>query len=164
VVDPSSTLYGPGVVAAGVERERLLVVRPEREALERSVVRLAESRAFSVLVVDTAGVAGASIGVALGSWLRVIRKLALAAEGTGTCILLVTDADAPRPLPLPVALRLELAREAIDRLSIRIGKERRGRISGKRIVKWPLANGDRHVLETRAKPLSLVPARRAVSS
>ncbi|MDF3066934.1 MAG: recA [Polyangiaceae bacterium] len=34
-VDPSGTLYGPGVAAAGVELERLLVVRPSLTALSR---------------------------------------------------------------------------------------------------------------------------------
>lgn len=150
-VDPSSTLYGPGVVAAGVALDRLLVVRPSLEALERTVIRLAESQVFSVVVVDTMGVPGAPLEVGLGSWPRVVRRLTLGVEGSGSCVILVTDAEARRPLPLPVALRLELARVSEDRLSVRIGKERRGRVSGPHRVAWA---------RPRAKPL-VVPSPRA---
>ncbi len=78
-VDPSGSLFAPGVASAGVELERLLVVRPSslapiqrstktrksgqnREAVESSLaglnriaVKLAEARLFSVLVVDLVG-------------------------------------------------------------------------------------------------------------
>ena len=143
-IDPSGTLYGPGVASAGVELDRLLVVRPLLEALERTAIRVAESQVFSVVVVDTMGVPGASLDVGLGSWPRVVRRLALGVEGSGSCVILVTDAEARRPLPLPVALRLEIARAAEDRLSVRIGKERRGRVSGPHRVVWA---------KPRAKPL-----------
>ena len=143
-VDPSSTLYGPGVVAAGVALERLLIVRPSVEALERTAIRLAESQVFSVIVVDTMGMPGAPLDVGLGAWPRVVRRLTLGVEGSGSCVILVTDAEARRPLPLPVALRLELARTAEEKLSVRIGKERRGRVSGPHRVAWT---------KPRAKPL-----------
>jgi recombination protein RecA len=144
-VDPSGTLYAPGIDAAGVDRERLLVVRPGREALERTSIRLAESQAFSVLVIDTLGVPGAPMDVALGSWLRVVRRLALSAEGSGGCILLVTDGEAQRPLPLPVAMRMELSRgpEDASRLRVRIAKERQGRVAAPRIVQWGAVNESR---------------------
>src|SRR5690349_18697749 len=45
-VDPTATLHGPGVAAAGVDLERLLVVRPPAEALSRTAVRVVESQAF----------------------------------------------------------------------------------------------------------------------
>jgi recombination protein RecA len=146
-VDPSSTLNGPGVVAAGVTLGRLLIVRPSLEALERTAIRLAESQVFSVVVVDTMGVPGAHLDVGLGAWPRVVRRLTLGVEGSGSCVILVTDAEARRPLPLPVALRLELARITEDRLSVRIGKERRGRVSGPHRVAWTCQ------LRSRAKPL-----------
>jgi len=144
-VDPSNSLYGPGVLAEGVALGRLLVVRPPLEALERTAIRLAESQAFSVVVVDTMGVPGAPLHVGLGSWPRVVRRLTLGVEGSGSCVILVTDAETRRPLPLPVALRLELARSTEDRLSVRIGKERRGRVSGPHRVAWT---------KPRAKPLA----------
>jgi recombination protein RecA len=145
-VDPSGTLFGPGVAQAGVTLERLLVVRPPLEALARTALRVVESHAFSVVVVDTVGSAGAELEVALGSWPRVVRRLAMAAEGTNGAVLLVTDRDARRPLPLPVAQRIELARLSEDELSVRIAKDRRGRVSSPRTVRWtrPAPPGDDH--------------------
>jgi hypothetical protein len=155
-VDPSSSLYGPGVVAAGVALGRLLIVRPSLEALERTAIRLAESQSFSVVVVDTMGVPGAPLDVGLGAWPRVVRRLTLGVEGSGSCVILVTDAEARRPLPLPVALRLELARVTEDRLSVRIGKERRGRVSGPHRVAWTKPKA-KPLLPTRPWPPLLQP-------
>ncbi|HVW30888.1 MAG TPA: recombinase A [Polyangiaceae bacterium] len=135
-VDPSQTLHGPGVQGAQVNLERLLVVRPSVEALGRTAIRLVESQAFSVVVVDTVGVPGAALDVALSAWPRVVRRLAMAAGEGGTTVLLITDTEAHRPLPLPVALRLELQRPGADRLSVQIAKERRGRISHPRTINW----------------------------
>lgn len=143
-VDPSGTLHGPGVAASGVDLERLLVVRPSLEALSRTAVRLVESQAFSVVVVDVAGVPGATVDLSLGNWPRVVRRLALAAQESATTVLLVTGGEARRPLPLPVAMRLELARSESDRLTVRVAKDRRGRVSGPRSIVWT---------RPRAKPL-----------
>jgi hypothetical protein len=154
-VDPSATLHGPGVSGAGVALERLLVVRPPLAALERTAIRLAESQAFAVIVIDTMGVPGGAFGVALGSWPRVVRRLALSAEGSGACVLLVTDGEARRPLPLPVAMRLELARPTADRLTVRVAKERRGRVSGPRTIVWA---------RPRARALGILPERQQASS
>lgn len=135
-VDPSGSLYAPGVARAGVELSRLLVVRPPVEALARVALKLAEARAFSVVVVDTVGVPGASPDVSLGSWPRVVRRLSHALEGTATSLMLITDLAARRPLALPVGMRLELSRPSPEQLQVRIAKERRGRISGPRAVAW----------------------------
>lgn len=135
-VDPSRTLHGPGVESAGVELSRLLIVQPPLTALERTAIRLVESHAFAVVIVDTLGALGASLGVSLATWPRVVRRLALAAEASGTSVLMVTDAEVSRPLPLPVALRLDLERLSVDRLSVRIAKERRGRVSGPHRIVW----------------------------
>jgi recombination protein RecA len=135
-VDPSATLYGPGVAAAGVQVDRLLIVRPSLDALERTAIRLAESHAFAVLVIDTVGALGKSLSVPLGVWPRIVRRLALGAQESGACVLLTTDAEVPRPLPLPVALRLELSRPSGDRLGVRIAKDRRGRVSAPRTIAW----------------------------
>jgi recombination protein RecA len=135
-VDPTSTLHGPGVAAAGVKLDKLLVVRPSIDALSRTAIRVVESQAFSVVVVDLAGVPGASLDLSLGSWPRVVRRLALSAQESGASVLLVTGGDARRPLPLPVAMRIELSRSDVDRLTVRVSKERRGRVSGPRTIAW----------------------------
>ncbi len=150
-VDPTGTLHGPGVASLGVRLDRLLVARPPLEALERTAIRLVESRAFAVVVVDAAGVPGSALDVGLGGFPRVVRRLSLASEGTGASILLLTELEARRPLPLPVAMRLELTRTSSERLVVRVAKERRGRVSGPRAIAWSRA---------RAKPLTLPPERK----
>lgn len=139
-VDPSSTLYGPGVAGAGVELSRLLVVQPPLAALSRVALRLAESEAFAVVVVDLAGVVGERVAVPLGTWPRVVRRLAMAIEGTGHSIVLLTREADRRPLPLPVAQRLELSRPTADKLMVRLAKDQRGRISAPRPVAWSRGN------------------------
>jgi hypothetical protein len=135
-LDPSMTLHGPGVAGAAVDLERLLVVRPSVAALERTAIRVVESQAFAVVVVDTVGVPGAALSVGLASWPRVVRRLSVAAEGANAVVLLITDGEARRSLPLPVALRLELHRSSPEKLSVRVAKERRGRVSGPRTIVW----------------------------
>lgn len=129
-LDPGGSLHGPGTRAAGVDLARLLVVRPPLDALARTAVRVVSSRVFSVVVIDVAGVPGAPGAADLGSWANAIRRLALAAEGGDTAVVLLTAREAARPLPLPVALRVELLQPSEGRLSIRIGKERRGLVGG----------------------------------
>jgi recombination protein RecA len=139
-IDPSCTLYAPGVAAAGVLLERLLVVRPSVEALARTAVRIVESRAFALVVVDTFGALGAELGVKLGTWPRVVRRLTLSLEGLKSTVLLITDAAARRPLPLPVAQRIELAHPQRDMVSLRVVKDRYGRIGPERVIQWPPSN------------------------
>ncbi|MGK4006617.1 recombinase A [Sorangium sp. So ce1036] len=144
-IDPSGSLFAPAVARAGVDLSRLLVVRPPPEMLAKVAIRMALSRAFSVLVVDVAGVPGA-FGQAggkgehrgppvgrreedLARWVNVVRKLALAIEGSDAAILLLTDRQAARPMPLPVAMRLELEQVAEGRLMVRVAKDRRGRVT-----------------------------------
>src|ERR1700722_9416635 len=42
-IDPTGTLYAPGVVMAGVELHRLFVVRPPQEELGSTAVKVARS-------------------------------------------------------------------------------------------------------------------------
>jgi recombination protein RecA len=149
-IDPSSTLYGPGVAAAGVELSRLLVVRPPLAALSRVALRLAESEAFAVVVVDLAGVVGERVSVPLGTWPRVVRRLAMAIEGTGHSVLLLTREGDRRPLPLPVAQRLEVSRPSADKLMVRVAKDQRGRVAAPRPVAWARPNVWR--LDVKATP------------
>ncbi|MCE7894882.1 MAG: recombinase A, partial [Sorangiineae bacterium PRO1] len=137
-VDASSSLHGPGVAEAGVELGRLLVVRPPLEALSRVSLRLVESRAFALVVIDTMGAPGHPVDVSLGTWPRVVRRLAMAVEGTSACVLLVTDSRASRPLPLPVAQRIELSRPSEHELGVRVAKDKHGRVSSPRKIAWGL--------------------------
>jgi recombination protein RecA len=133
-VDPSSTLYAPGVRALGVDLERLLVVRPPLEALGRTALKLVESAVFSLIVIDTVGTLGSSLDVPLANWSRIVRRLSMGIDGTNRSVLLITDAKEPRALPLPVAQRIELSQPSAGRLGIRVAKDRRGRITAAREI------------------------------
>jgi hypothetical protein len=139
--DVSPSLYAPALARAGVDLDRLLVVRPPPEALARTVVKVAASGAFGLLVVDVPNPndlapARTSKSVAGGSGAGdvIVRKLALAAEESGTTSLLLTSAVAKRSIPLPVALRLEVERRP-DSLSVRVTKDRRGIGSSQNVVR-----------------------------
>jgi recombination protein RecA len=135
-VDPSNTLYAPGVIESGVRPERLLVVRPPREALARTLLKLAKSPAFELIVVDTLGVPGALLRLALETWPKVVRRLALEVQGSERSIVLVTERNAARALPLPVAQRIDVTRPARDRLMVQVSKDRRGQVTPLRPVVW----------------------------
>ncbi|HEU5076451.1 MAG TPA: recombinase A [Polyangiaceae bacterium] len=151
-IDPSRSLYAPGVAHAGVRLDRLLVVRPpitsglsggglsnravsggglsnSAETLGRVALRVVESQCFAVIVIDTVGVPGAELNVPLGSWPRIVRRLALALQETQSTVLLITDSTARRPLPLPVAQRIELQRSQAHKLILQVAKDRQGRVS-----------------------------------
>ena len=111
-IDCDGSLFAPAVVRAGVDATRLLVVRPQAEPtlLARVAVRVAQSGAFSLVVIDTTGMPGsARTPERLDRWATTVRRLALAVEHSPTTVLLLTDARAHRATPLPVAMRLELA-------------------------------------------------------
>jgi hypothetical protein len=131
------SLYAPALAQAGVDLARLLVVRPSATALARTLVKVAASGAF-VLVVgdvpharDLAGVRSRSKtnteGALRDPSATVVRRLALSAEESGTTSLLLTSALEKRPLAWPVAMRLEVERRP-DALSLRVTKDRRGHV------------------------------------
>lgn len=128
-IDPSRSLYAPGVAHAGVQLDRLLVVRPSIESLGRVALRVVESQCFAVVVIDTVGVPGAELNVPLGSWPRIVRRLAVALQETQSTALLLTDRTARRPLTLPVAQRIELERPQAHKLILQVAKDRQGRVS-----------------------------------
>lgn len=134
-IDPSASLFAPGVARLGVDLERLLVVRPEVDAIERVAVRIAEAKAVSLLVIDLRGALG-EVPVSIQRWPRTVRRLALAVKHIGTCVLLITPATRCASLPLPVAMRLELSRGRADSFDIRVGKERGGRVSPACRIPW----------------------------
>ncbi|MBW2526079.1 MAG: recombinase A [Deltaproteobacteria bacterium] len=131
-IDSSRTLYAPGVMQAGVEPERLLVVRPPAESVARVAVRLASSGLFSVLVIDRCGVPGAKLVDRRTRWSTAVRRLSLSVETSETTVVLLSTIEEARAQTLPVALRLELSHPEVDRTSLRISKERHGRLSGPR--------------------------------
>ena len=139
-VDATGSLHAPFAASAGVDLNRLLVVSPPTNKLAKVAVRMAESRAFSVLVVDTTGALGDHDRVRpdeVGRWSTTVRRLSLAIENSDRTILLLTDLGARRPMVLPVAMRIELERPAADRLLVRVGKDRFGRVTSKTTL--PLA-------------------------
>lgn len=139
-VDTTGSLHAPFAVSQGVDLARLLVVRPPPEKLAKVAVRMAESRAFSVLVIDTTGALGDHDRVRsdeVGRWATTVRRLSIAIEGSDRAIVLLTDLWAQRPMVLPVAMRIEIERPTSDRLYVRVGKDRYGRVTTKSVV--PLA-------------------------
>jgi recombination protein RecA len=133
-VDTTGSLNAPFAAAAGVDLSRLFVVQPPPVKLAKVAVRMAESRAFSVLVVDTVGALGDHERVRsdeVGRWSTTVRRLSLAIEGSDRAIVLLTDLWAKRPMVLPVAMRVEIERPYADRLLLRVGKDRFGRVTSK---------------------------------
>lgn len=135
-VDASGSLYAPGVAATGVKLSRLLVVRPQLEALGRVSLKLAESSVFSLVVVDTAGVIGKALDGASHDFGRIVRRLSMAVDGTPRTVLLLTDSKEPRALPLPVAQRWLVARPSAGKLVVRVAKDRRGRVTSPTVIPW----------------------------
>lgn len=133
-VDPSRSLYGPGVEAQRVDPSRFLLALPEPALFPRTVVRVAESRAFSVVVADASQLGPEQ--ASLERWPTTVRRLSLAVEGTDCTVLLLTDAGARRSLPLPTAARIELSRSTLDAVSMRVAKDRFGKITTGRSVPW----------------------------
>lgn len=141
-ITPTDTpaLYAPQVARAGVDLDRLLVVRPEPTALARTVVRIASSGAFDLVVVDAlTGLGGKlgspekasktrSAGARRVDGSLVVRKLLLASEEQGTTFLLLTNLYASRSVPWPVSLRLEVERRS-ESIAVRVTKDRFGRAS-----------------------------------
>jgi recombination protein RecA len=136
-IDPEGTLNAPGVVAAGVDMARMLVVRAPRAQIGRVAVKVVASGAFEVVVIDVDAINSPVVWGHTGSvssskrgWAPevLVRKLALAAEPSGATVLLLTDASRPRAAPWPVALRLELSRPSRRELAVRVGKDKRGRV------------------------------------
>lgn len=128
-------LYAPGLLQAGVDLERLLVVRPLTKDAAKVSVRVASSGAFDVIVIDAFAFAQSLENRAFrrsGISPEVfVRKLSLLASEHGARVVLLTDSSAHRAMPWPVALRLEVERERAE-LLVRVAKDRHGRMSVKK--------------------------------
>lgn len=138
-ITPAETpsLYAPSVVQAGVDLDRLLVVRPEASALARAAVKVAAAGAFDLVVLDAfSGLDGrlAQKPKTRTDGAVVVRKLALAAEERGTTFVVLTNVYASRAVPWPVALRLEVERRP-EAIALRVTKDRRGAASTQHVVR-----------------------------
>jgi RecA DNA recombination protein len=157
-IDPERTLHAPGVAAAGVDLSRMLVVCPPRSQLGRISVKVVGLGAFEVVVVDFHGVPRSArmdkafspprFGTAAFAKPGrkdvppevLVRKLALSAEQTAATVLLLTDSTQPRSVAWPTALRLELGHPSRAELSMRVAKDRKGRVSlAKTVPFFPVA-------------------------
>lgn len=138
-LDPTRSLHAAGVEACGVDLERLLLVRPQVDALGRVALRLAQSRMFSAVVVDTAGIPGSVCADTLGPWVALARRLATASEGGPGLALLLTHREMGRPLPLPVTERIELTQERPGRLLLRVHRHCYGLPSDWQSCSLPMA-------------------------
>jgi recombination protein RecA len=124
-VDPEGSLHAPGVVTAGVELARMLVVRAPWSGVARAALKVVASGAFEVVAIDVDSTPRGEV---------LVRKLALAAEPSGATVLLLTDSTRPRAASWPVTLRLELSRPDVRTLSVLVAKDRRGRVGPARTL------------------------------
>lgn len=123
-LDPQGTLYAPALVQAGVDLNRLLVVRPSEEDARRIAAKLVGSEAFDVVIVDMRKLAPRSKD---DVW---VRKLSLSHTRT----LLLTDAHVSKRAPWPTALALEVSRNPSG-IHVRVVKERHGLIGQERTLR-----------------------------
>jgi hypothetical protein len=123
-VDPEATLYAPALVQAGIDMDRLLVVRPPEEDARRIATKVVLSEAFDLVVIDMRALTLRSKDDVF------VRKLTL----THTRTLLLTDAYASKRTPWPTALAVEVSRNPSG-IHVRVVKERHGRIGQERTLR-----------------------------
>jgi hypothetical protein len=112
-IDPAGTLYAPALVQAGIDLERLLVVRAPEEEARRIATKVALSEAFDLVVVDMRTLrARAKDDV-------FVRKLTM--QHTRT--VLITDAYDTKRTAWPTALALDVSRNPSG-IHVRVVKER----------------------------------------
>ncbi len=143
-VAPERNLHGPALAALGLDLARCLVVAPPWGKLGRIAAKVVESSVFAAVVIDVHPLLAARSGVRRGARAsvddRALRRLAVAAEATGTLVLLRSDRFVPKGLPWPTALRLEIDGGAGELgWTVQVAKDRHGGARGRGIVK-PLVN------------------------
>lgn len=168
-IAPERNLHGPALAALGLDLARCLVVAPPWEKLGRIAAKVVESSVFAAVVIDVHPLLAARSGGRRGARTsvddrafvhvgppslvtpppanslavtngRALRRLAVAAEATGTLVLLRSDRFVPKGLPWPTALRLEIDGGAGELgWTVQVAKDRHGGARGRGIVK-PLAN------------------------
>jgi hypothetical protein len=144
-VDPSQSLFAPGLLRRGVDLSRLVVVRPSSENRAMAALELVASGAFAAVVVDlddpwggatsepAPALAGeheaearAALRRALAQEERLLRRLTEASKKAGTAVLLLADSARRRSAPLPAALRLTCTMPSLHTLVVHIDHDRRG--------------------------------------
>jgi hypothetical protein len=168
-ITPERNLHGPALAALGLDLARCLVVVPPWEKLGRVAAKVVESSVFAAVIIDVHPLLAARSGVRRGARAsvddralvhvgppslvtpppanslaaangRALRRLAVAAEATGTLVLLRSDRFVPKGLPWPTALRLEIDGGAGELgWTVQVAKDRHGGTRGRGVVK-PLAN------------------------
>lgn len=133
-VDPDKTLYAPGVLQAGIDCERLLVVRPPRNRVWSISEQVVRSQAFSVVVVDADPLSGVSVSFSKEDPLMGVRRLARLTEKIPSTVLVLTNSLVRRKSPLPTLLRLHVERPHPAALSLEVTKDRWGRQSLRKVV------------------------------
>jgi hypothetical protein len=108
----------------------------KRADLARFAIKVAQARAFDVIVIDMDPLPGFSFAKKKKAWPPevLVRKLALASEQSGAAVLLLTDSRRAREAQWPVALRLEVARPRPSELALAVAKDRRGRVGQTKII------------------------------
>lgn len=135
-IDPSASLFAPGVAQCGVNLRRLLVVQPEPEQLERIILRIVESSIFPLVVIDLSGTPQFGVELQEQRLIRVIRRITKALEESERSVLLLTSSLQKRQLPLPVTQRIELTRHSADEFIFEVKKDRSGLICGPSQLTW----------------------------
>ena len=155
-VDPSRSLFAPGLLLRGVDLARLVVVRPSAEAPEHramAAMELVVSGAFAAVVVDLDDPWGSSPQRAqkphaqkseaqkpaenlrsematlrrdLAQEERFLRRLTDASKKAGTAVLLLANSSRRRSAPLAAALRLTCTMPEINTLCLAVDHDRRG--------------------------------------
>jgi hypothetical protein len=161
-VDPSRSLFAPGLARRGVDLTRLVVVRPSLENRAMAALELVTSGAFAAVVVDQDdpwGAAGegpweagssvaeralepearAALRRALAQEERFVRRLLEASKRSGTAVLLLTDSLRRRSAPLPASVRLACTMPSLHTLEVHLEHDRRGAPPAR--VRVPLSLG-----------------------
>lgn len=134
-IDPSASLFAPGMVRLGVDLSRLLVLHPSADAIERIAVRIAEANLMALLVIDLRRLMQpSSMQLNEHSWQRTVRRLSLSIKSSCSSVLLLTQAEQFQSLPLPTLQRLELTRTSQASFELKVAKERTGRFSSPRLL------------------------------
>jgi hypothetical protein len=112
-IDPEATLYAPALVRAGIDLDRLLVVRAPKDDARRIATKLSLSEAFDLVVVDMRTLGARSKDDVF------VRKITM--QHTRTIVL--TNAYDTKRTAWPTALALEISRNPSG-IHVRVVKER----------------------------------------
>jgi hypothetical protein len=144
-VDPSRSLFAPGLERRGIDLARLLVLRPHGENRAMGALELVGSGAFAAVVVDLEDPWGseearepvapqgmeepearAALRRALAQEERFLRRLGEASKRSGCAVLVLTDSTRRRQAPLPASLRLTCSMPSLHTLLVHVDHDRRG--------------------------------------